>query len=476
MAAWERPGSVGQDGVAAGEGKTRSMSRQVDEARHGSLPRTRPPPRDTARLRRAYLIVVALALAGLSSGLVWALSSNARPPRVVVMATGPEGSSYAAFGARYREVLARSGLDLRLRTTAGDGESLALLRDPSSGVAVALLQAGTTTARESPGLVSLGTMVRQPVWIFRRGEPQGRPFPGPRVSFDVRGSGTRALTTKMLRLLGLAASSSELLELPPQRAAEELQAGRIDGMALVAAWESPLVQRLLLDPEVTLVSFRRADAYVALEPTLEKLVLPEGVADLGRNLPPHDVTLLATRSSLVVRDDLHSAVQYLLLEAASEIHGSPGIFQRAGEFPAAQAIDVPLSAEARQFYKGGRPFLNRYLPYWMAVLVERLLIVLVPLVGIAIPLVRGAPGMYRVVFQRRLLRLYRELKSIERELDARPTGADNADLARRAARLEARALHLWLPLGVSPSLYTLKEHIHMVQGRLAGNGGGEAAT
>jgi TRAP-type uncharacterized transport system substrate-binding protein len=410
---------------------------------------------------------VVLVGIGLLVGIGWAVSQGARPPRVIVMATGPAGGAYAAYGARYREILARHGLDVRLRPTVGDVENLKLLRDPRSGVVAALLQAGTTTAQESPELVSLGTVALQPVWIFRRGEPQAeRVFAGQRISIGPEGSGTRALMMRLLRLLGGGAGAWTLLDLPPSVAAEELQAGRIDGMALVAGWDSPIVRRLLVAPGVSLVGFKRADAYVALEPILQKVVLPEGVGDLAQDRPPRDVSLLATESSLVVRDELNTAVKYLLLDAAAEIHGGPGIFHGAGRFPAAEAIDLPLGEEARRFHKTGQPFFHRHLPYWLAVPVERLLLVLVPFVGLAVPLLRMAPELYRGVVQRRFVRLYGELKMIESELEARGPGSDMADLKRRASDLEQRADHLQVPLSFSRWLYTLKQHIRLVRERL----------
>jgi TRAP-type uncharacterized transport system substrate-binding protein len=395
---------------------------------------------------------------------------SALPPRTIVMATGPVGGSYEAYGERYREILAREGLEVRLRNTAGDGENLALLSDPRSGVNVALLQSGTTSAKASPELSSLGTVFFQPLWVFRRGKPQGKTFGGPRVSIGPEGSGTRATMMKLLRLLGGDPQGYELLALPPERAAQELQAGRIDGMALVAGWESPLVRRLLADPALDLVSFVRADAFTALEPSLEERVLPMGVADLARNRPPQDVRLLGTKASLVVRGELHAAVEYLLLEAASEIHGGPGMFQKAGQFPAAEGVDVPLGESSRRFFRSGRPLLHRYLPYWMAVLAERLLVVLVPLVGVVIPLARALPAAYRNLLLRRIVRLYGELKLIETELDGRPAGADTVDLAHRAAHLESQADHLRLPLKYAPLLYTLKQHIGLVRSRLGERG------
>jgi TRAP-type uncharacterized transport system substrate-binding protein len=417
-----------------------------------------------AARRHASAVAVGLLVLVILAGVGWAVSS--RPPRVIVMATGPEGGSYAEYGARYREIAARHGLEVRLRPTAGDVENLALLRDPASGVSVAILQAGTTSARESPELASLGTLFYQAIWLFRRGD-QGAGFGGPRVSIGQEGSGTRAAMTKVMKLLRMDDQARELLALAPARAADELQAGRIDGMALVAGWESPVVRRLLADPAVGLVGSVRADAFVALEPSLEKRVLPEGVGDLARNRPPRDVPLLVTKASLIVRADLPAAVQHLLLRAASEIHGGPGIFQKAGQFPAAEGVDVPLGDAARQFYRSGPPLFLRYLPYRMAGPLQRLLLVLVPLVGVLVPLVRAFPGVYLQMFQRRMTQFYGELKLIEAELEARRPGADTADLARRAADLESRASRMRVPLYFPQLVYLLKQHIRLVQARLA---------
>jgi TRAP-type uncharacterized transport system substrate-binding protein len=413
--------------------------------------------------RRPLSAVLGLVVVAALVGVGWAVAG--RPPRAIVLATGPEGGSYQAYGARYRELAAREGLEVQLRPTAGDVENLALVNDPRSGVSAAFLQSGTTTATQSPELVSLGTLYYQPIWLFRRGGHQQRSFfGGPRVSIGPEGSGTRAVATRILGLVGH--QEYDFLDWPPNRAATELRAGRIDGMVLVAGWDSPLVRQLLDDPGVELLSTVRADAIVALDPFLEKLVLPEGVADLARNRPPHDVQLLATKASLVVRAGLNAAVQNLLLEAASEIHGRPGVFEKVGRFPAAEGVDVPLGDQARQFYRSGRPFLQRYLPYWMAVMAERLVLVLVPLLGILVPVLRAAPGLYQQLLLRRMTAFYGELKLIETELERREPGVDTADLARRTADLETRASHARVPLSFSPLVYTMKQHIRLVQARL----------
>ena len=425
--------------------------------------------RHATRLKVTALTALAIAALG---WVGWVIGRHDRlPPRAIVMATGPEGGAYAELGARYREILARKGLEVRLRATEGDRENLALLREPRSGASVTFLQSGMTTAEASPDLASLGAVSLQPIWVFRRvaGTGNGVAFQwlkGKRLAAGGEASGTRAATLRLLALAGVDPRSLELVPLSPAAAADALLRGEIDGAALVASWDAPAVRRLVAAPAVELVGFLRADAFVALDPSLDKMVLPMGVGDMALNRPPHDVTLLALKVSLVVREDLHPAIQYLLLEAASEIHSGPGIFRKAGQFPAAEGLDLPLSDDARHFYKSGRPLLQRYLPYWVAVLVERLLLVLLPIVGVLVPLVRLVPVVYSNVMQRRIIRLYGELKLLEADLESRDPGMGTGDLTERLDALELRARHVHVPLRYSQMLYTLKQHIEMVRARL----------
>jgi len=223
------------------------------------------------------------------------------------------------------------------------------------------------------------------------------------------------------------------------------------------------VQQLLTAREIALISVRRADAFVALYPYLNKLVLPAGVADLAENRPPTDVLLIAPKASLIVRSDLHPAIQYLLLDAASQIHSGPGVFHTAGEFPAPESIDVPLSGYARQFHKTGSPFLQRHLPFWLAVLVQQILVLLIPVVGVLYPLVRGSPQIFKWIGSRQVYRLYFELRVLEKELTVSGFRKADKDFLERLDQLDERASRLWMPLSLRPQLYNLRIHIRMVR-------------
>jgi TRAP transporter TAXI family solute receptor len=423
-----------------------------------------------ARSRTAKFAFVAAGAVALVI-LFWGISVlNPLPPRTVTMTTGSEGGAYHELGKRYREILSRSDVELRLRASEGGIENLRRLSDPRSGVSVGFMQGGATGDSERKDLVSLGTVSYEPLWFFYRGRNPGRKLErlrGKRLSIGPEGSGTRILAITLLAANGIDRDVAQLLPLTPQDAGEQLLSGRIDAALMVASWESPVVRRLLASEAVEPVSFPRADAYTALYPYLNKVTVPAGVGDLARNRPPADVVLLAPKTSLVVRKELHPAIQHLLLDAATEIHSGAGTFQKAGQFPAAESVDLPLSDAARQFHKTGRPFLQRYLPFWAAVFLWGLILLLVPVVGAFYPLFRVAPALYGWGMRRRIFRLYGELKFLEGDLDRRDSAGEAGDLVPHLDRLEERANHLQVPLAYTNLLYNLRRDIQLVRERLA---------
>ena len=415
---------------------------------------------------RQYIVVLSIAVVVFAT-LSWLMFAVLRPtpPRSVTMAIDPEGSFSAEVAKRYHDLLARDGIELKLVQSKGAVESVAWLQDPSSAVSVAIIPSGITNEQKSPELISLGTLFYEPLWIFSRGRPlrSHKDFGGLRISIGPEGSGSHALAEEFLARTGIIdQKSATLLSLPARESATNLQSGDIDTAILLDAWETPIVHELLTAKDVRVDSVTRADAFVALYPFLHKLTLPAGVADMKESRPPNDVVLLATTASLVVRQNLHPAIQYLLLEAASEVHSSPGLFHAAGQFPAAETIDLPLGSHARQFYKTGSPFLQRHLPFWLAVLARQLLVLLIPVVGVAYPLLRFSPAIYSWVQHRRIYKLYSELMVLEDEIvSARSNPMENQ--MNRLDQLEDRASRLSLPMSFQPLVYALRLHIGIVR-------------
>jgi TRAP transporter TAXI family solute receptor len=422
-----------------------------------------------ARHRLAVLLASVVAAAAL---LWWVLDFwRPLPSRSFVMASGAAGTAYETFGERYQAILARDGVTLELRPSAGAAEDLELLQDPRSGVMAAFLLGGTVPPGAEQDLVSLGATFYEPMWLFwRSDQPMGSiaKLKGRRISIGVPGSGSHEVARQLLRLNDIAPGDLELLELDPLESAGRLESGDLDAVFMTAAWQSPVVQRLLLAPGVRLEGFPRADAYVARYPFLTLLKLPMGVADLAANIPPGDVTLVAFKATLVARRDLHPALQYLLIHAALETHGRAGIFHRAGEFPSAEELDLPLSDEARHFYRSGPSFLQRHLPFWMAEILQRTLLVMIPLFGLLYPLWSGLPRLYHWEMQHRINRAYGELRRIEYELLQAPPGSEREAILHRLASVEQRVQEMRIPNAFAAMGYTLRMHIRMLRDTYGG--------
>jgi TRAP-type uncharacterized transport system substrate-binding protein len=421
--------------------------------------------------RRDLLLIVGPVIVILGLGL-WlaAVLVKPAPPRRVVLATGPEAAGYSEFGQRYRAILARDGITLELRATEGSVENYALLKDPDSGVDAALMQSGIGGADDAPDLLSLGGVAYEPLWIFCRGSERLEDIAqlsGRRLAIGPPGSGTHRLALNMLEANGLMQESVAAVHATGLPAAEALLAGAVECMIMIAPAEAGIVKALVYAPGITLMHIARADAYARRMQYLQKLMLPEGVLDLQNGLPAQDVTMLGATTQLIVRKDLHPAIQSLFLQAASEVHAAGSLFSRPGEFPAPRRSDFPLSDEAARYFASGKPFLQRYLPFWLANLVDRMIVAMIPLVAVVFPLVRVVPPLYRWRVRSRIYRWYGELMFIENETRTRLTAGEVRDYNARLDAIEHTVDQLSPPLAYANQLYLLRQHIDFVRGKLA---------
>ncbi|HEY5764072.1 MAG TPA: TAXI family TRAP transporter solute-binding subunit [Rhodocyclaceae bacterium] len=438
-----------------------------------SEPKTRSrPAADTGELRsRLPLVLATLAIAAGLALAAWLLFSFVRPapPRVVTLVTGTPGGAYALFAERYRSALAREGIELRLLPSSGSVENLRRLKTEPD-VDLGFVQSGIASEPESTDLAVLGSMYLEPVWIFHRSpRPLTRltELQGKRVAVGAPGSGTQLLALQLLANTGISIGDPGLLALDEAEAAEALLAGRIDAAFLVAAPQAPAVEQLLGTPGIQLLDLAHAEAYARRFPHLAPITLPAGAIDLGLPNPTSDRRLLGATASLIARADLHPAIVNLLLQAAREVHGAPGLFQRAGEYPQQlSGRDLPVHPAAKRYFEYGPPFLQRYLPFWLAVLADRLLIALLPIVALAIPLFRIAPAIYAWRKRSRIYRWYGELKFLEADIHEN-FSADRLDAyLEDLERIEELANRRRVPLAFSNELYTLREHIQLVRREL----------
>jgi TRAP transporter TAXI family solute receptor len=403
-----------------------------------------------------------------------------------VMSTGVTDGAYHRFGLRYQEILRASGIRLDLKPSSGGVENLQRLNDGSASVAfvqggTGLLATDPDADPESTPLRSLATVAFEPVWIFSHTLDLTKglgALAGKRVAVGVPGSGNYQVAVQLLNEYGAGAKDGTTLVSEGGLAVVDLLASHeIDAAIIIAAPQAPAVQKLLSNASMHLASLDQVEGLARRFPYFQPVVLKRGSVDPRRDLPPQDVELLATTANLVVRDDLHPALAYLLLEAAQEVHRPATLINRPGEFPGQTGTDFPLSSESERFFRTGRPFLQNYLPFWAANFVQRLLLVLVPLAAIVFPLLRVLPEVISWRRQSRLYRRYGELKFLEQDVASRTLTPDERHEARaRLDHIEDEIIHTKFPLDFSDRVYTLRQHVDFVRAQIDRQGQGAAAA
>jgi TRAP-type uncharacterized transport system substrate-binding protein len=392
------------------------------------------------------------------------------PPSKVVMATAFKGASFDYYGRQYREVFARYKIDLELRETPGAVENVKLLQDPKSGVQIGFVTGGVSDAKHAPDVLSLGTVYNQPFWIFYSGNEQLdrlSQLKGKRIAVGPVGSATRHTADQILGRAGINAENATLLPFAGSAADRALNDGNVDVVWILGVPEATAVQSFLRNPKVRLMSFPMAEAYTRLFPDLNRLVLPQGVVDIDKNIPPADVQLIGTTSKILIRNDLHPEIVQLLLQTMKEVHSGSDVFHRSGEFPNSTDVEYTVAQTAIDFYKNGPSFMQRHLPLWLSVHVQRAIAVLVTGIAIGFPLFRFLPQVYNWMTRRRLFYWYGQLKSLEASFDANPNDKHLAEKRAEIDRIEDAVSHIRFPLTFADQVYNLRGHIEIVRRKIA---------
>jgi len=419
-----------------------------------------------------------ILLAGVAVWLaIWLI--RPAPPKTLTIATGPEHSTFWNAAEKYRTILARDGVTLKLVPSEGSVDNLRKLTDPNDPVDVAFVQGGIAEGVDIDGLVSLGSVAYAPVSVFYRPHNEEvisrlSELTGKRVAIGAQGSGARLLALTLLKASGITPAkdkrevkgATQLLDIGGDEAARALTNGTIDAAFLMGDSAAPATMgKLLRTPGVRLLDFTQAPAYARRFAYLNELTLPAGVFDLGRNLPDHPIRLIAPTAELIARDDLHPALSDLLIEAAREVHGKANILQRAGEFPAPLAHEYPISDDAVRYYKSGKSFFYRTLPFWMASLVDRTLVILLPIILLLIPAGKLVPMLYSWRIRSRLYRWYGALIALERGVITH-TEEEQAQMLLQLDEIEAGVNRMKMPLAFADQFYVLREHIGFVRSKL----------
>jgi len=396
---------------------------------------------------------------------------HSAPPRELIITSGPAGSSFERFAEGYRDQLASNGVTLKIVSSQGSVENLERLEDPAYRVDIGFVQSGTPEGTNTQKLFSLGSVAYEPLLVFYRGANSMSLLSGlngRRLAIGAVGSGTHSLVTTLLQTNGITPGGATQFEnLDADAAAKALLDGTVDAVFLMGDSASGLTVRTLLRaPGIQLMSFEQADAYVRRFNFLNKLKLPEGGIDLGKNLPAQDVWLIGPSVELVARQKLNPALSDLLLEAAHEVHGKASLLQNQGEFPAPLVHEFKISPDASRYYKSGKTLLYRWLPFWLASLLNRILVAFVPFILVLIPGLRMIPAGYKWRIQLRIYRWYRKLIALERELDGQLTATKLEELRARLGEIEKVVAHMRVPASFANQFYTMRQHIDYVREKL----------
>jgi TRAP transporter TAXI family solute receptor len=389
------------------------------------------------------------------------------PPRHIVIATGQPEGTYFHYGQKYQQILARDGISLEVRRTAGAVENLRLLQ--AGEVDIAFLQGGMGTLAQGDSLISLGSLYYEPVWIFYRADLLAErlvDLKGLKIDIGAEGSGTQVMAKQVLDRMGVTPADVMISSFKGDQAADMLEAAQLDLVFMIDGYEAPVVQRLLRSDRVRVWSARRAEAFYRHYRHMTIVKLPEGFVDFAKNIPPQDVTLLATTTQLVALSDLHPALIDVLLLAAQEIHSAGGVFENPGEFPAPKQLDFKVSKETRRFYKSGPTFLRRYMPFWLATFVDRMKIMLIPLVALLFPFVKVMPSLYRWRVRSKIYRWYREVEELDPAMQKDGTLPRLEENIERLNHIEKQVSQISIPLSYREGLYDLRMHIDLLRRKL----------
>ncbi len=391
------------------------------------------------------------------------------PPKKIVIAVNKQDANYLAYAQLYGALLKQDGVELAIRESDGPLQSLDQLRKEDGPVDLAFLQDGIASADSSVGVVSLGSLYYQPLWVFSGKQHKVShlsDLKGKRIAVGHAGSGTGILSHMLLEAAGVTAKNSSLRDIGDEEAGEALEHGDVDAVFISGVPTTPVIQKLAASPKIAIADLDEAEAFSRQFSFLHHLVLPEGALNLETNIPSHEVNLLVPTVTLLARDSLHPALVYLMLKVISRVHGGAGMLQHEHEFPSDKDTDFELSSQAKKFYESGPPFFDRYLPFWAATFVNRVLLILLPLAALAVPLSRIAPSIYIWLVKSRVHKLYGELRFLEMQLRNPHHPLELPVFRKELDAIEQRVNHLHLPVAFSRHLYELRSHIELVRSKL----------
>lgn len=416
------------------------------------------------RSERLVIIVAVIALAAVV-GLI--LAVNPVPPTELTISTSGDTTPDYEFALQYQALLEEEGFTLNI--LPGSGTAMTAERLVSGEADIGIISSGVVTEEQAVELSSLGSLYFEPIWVFYRADQEVRflsDLRGKRIAIGSVGSGTRLLALRLLEANDVTGDNSDLVEGVFADLADQLSAGEVDAMFFVVSPRAPAVNRLLRDDSIALLNIERADAYRSQYPYLTSVTIGQGSVDLAENIPAESATILAGAANMVVRSEVHPNLIRLLSQVLEEVHGSAGIFEEAGEFPSTSYVELDLHPEAQRYFREGQTFFESSFPFVLASILDRFIIVLIPLVPLLYPLIRGLPPVYNIALRRRIIRWYATLHEINAKIHTLTVEGVDVELARLEDLMGTLLSEPPPPLGFMGDFYNLQLHVELVTYRL----------
>jgi uncharacterized protein len=399
------------------------------------------------------------------------------PPKSVTISAGAEGGAYYEFAKKYAADLEKNGVKTKILTSTGslqNIERLKLTADEKDSADIAFIQGGLIDETTKEGLISVGSLYYEPLWIFYRTNKWPQPIDhlpklkGSVINIGVESSGTRKVALQLLETNDLKPGSYTASGLALKEASEALKSGAVDAIMVVSAASTPIIKELLATSGVAVMNLSRADALTRLIPALSKVTLPRGAVNLTEDIPSADLNLVALTATLATKEDLHPAISYLLFKSAQHFHGGPQLLSNAREFPSItkyQELDVPEDVD--KLYKQGAPFLYKHLPFWLANLLYRLWVLIIPLGAAMLTLSDTIPKIAGFQGNRQIMSVYKEARLLEAEVLGGPKTAPAEPFLSRLDKLYGRVSRIKVPSDFVKSIFELRSHLDLVNDSIA---------
>ena len=392
-------------------------------------------------------------------------------PDKITLLTGPEGSGYHELGKRYAAYLDNRGLEAEVQITDGGFDNvkrLAAGADDTVAFAPSDIEHVVGDSVDTSHLVSLGSVAYEPLWLFYRSELEIRRIPdlaGLRVAAGAKGTVVHYVARFLFDLNGI----SDQVEIQPSEGqtprtvAKALIDGQIDAAFAMGGPTSPAIKDLLVDEDLGVLSFERADAYQALDPGITKLVAPQGIFDFADNLPPEDLVLLSATTNLVTLDTFYPGAVPLLIRAAADVHDRQRIVTAGESFPNAQNVSLPLKRAADRYYDQGEKGLSKFLPYKVTRWLNHLGFVVLPLLALAVVLVKIVPLIIKIWISIKLTGFFKRLEEVEKSHAA---GGDRPTLLAELDALDRASATIFVPRSSLPNYIDFRQFLHDMRERV----------